>query len=48
VLGVGQHAPRAQIEAAYRELARKAHPDTGGSNAAMARLNAARDAALAQ
>lgn len=46
VLGVGQHAPRAQIQEAYRELARAAHPDQGGSTAAMARLNAARDAAL--
>lgn len=34
------------IEAAYREAARKAHPDSGGSTDAMADLNAARDAAL--
>lgn len=29
-----------------RELARSAHPDAGGSEAAMARLNAARDEGL--
>lgn len=32
-----------EIDAAYRELAAKNHPDRGGSNAAMAALNAARD-----
>lgn len=31
-----------QIEAAYRALAKSAHPDAGGSEAAMAELNAAR------
>jgi len=36
-----------EIEARYREKARKAHPDAGGSDAAMARLNAARDAGRA-
>ena len=35
-----------QIELAYRLLAKKAHPDTGGSHEAMAELNAARAAAL--
>lgn len=35
-----------QIEAAYRNLARKRHPDAGGSDAAMAELNAARAEAL--
>jgi hypothetical protein len=35
----------ALIETAFRNLSRKAHPDTGGSDAAMAELNAARDAA---
>lgn len=34
------------INARYRELARQRHPDSGGSHAAMARLNAARRAAL--
>ncbi|WP_447724560.1 J domain-containing protein [Sphingomonas koreensis] len=46
VLGLGEHATLDQIKAAYRSLAAKAHPDQGGSDAAMARLNAARDAAL--
>ena len=46
ILGVGSQATRAEIEAAYRARARTAHPDTGGSNAAMARLNAARDEGL--
>lgn len=47
VLGVPEHADPEQINTAYRFLARKAHPDAGGSNAAMARLNAARDQGLA-
>jgi hypothetical protein len=47
-LGVGQNATRADIIAAYRSKAREAHPDTGGSDAAMARLNAARDQGLAR
>lgn len=46
VLGVVSNATREQIEAAYRERAKRAHPDAGGSHAAMAELNAARDAAL--
>lgn len=37
---------KATIENAYRTLARKHHPDAGGSDAAMAELNAARDEAL--
>ena len=45
VLGVGAQATRAEVEAAYRRLAMKAHPDHGGSDAAMARLNAALDQA---
>ena len=35
------------IQAHYRRLVRDAHPDTGGSEDAMARLNSARDRALA-
>lgn len=35
-----------QIEHHYRLLAKKAHPDAGGSHEAMAEINAARDAAL--
>lgn len=43
VLRVASTATLAEIDAAWRELAKTAHPDQGGSNAAMARLNAARD-----
>ena len=43
VLGVPMKAMPSEIDAAYRRLAARAHPDTGGSDAAMARLNVARD-----
>ncbi len=46
VLGVPRTSDRAVINEAYRIKARGAHPDTGGSDTAMARLNAARDQAL--
>lgn len=46
VLGLSASAPVDLIQRRYRELARSAHPDTGGSEAAMARLNAARDEGL--
>ena len=36
----------AHITQAYRLAASKAHPDRGGSNEAMQRVNAARDAVL--
>lgn len=36
----------AEVDARYRALAKKHHPDAGGSAAAMAELNAARDEAL--
>lgn len=36
----------ARIRAAYRARAKTAHPDAGGSNEQMVRLNEARDAAL--
>lgn len=40
---------RDQIEASYRELAKRRHPDVvGGSHEAMAELNGARDRALAE
>jgi hypothetical protein len=45
VLEVSPDATTAQIDDAYRQLARKAHPDAGGSHDQMARLNAARDVA---
>ena len=46
VLGVHEGATAETINTAYRELATKAHPDRGGSDAAMARLNTARDTGL--
>ena len=41
VLGVPFDAPLHAAEAAYRGLVRKAHPDRGGSDEAMVRLNMA-------
>lgn len=46
ILGVSQHASIDQISAAYREKAKSAHVDAGGSNAAMTTLNVARDEAI--
>lgn len=43
ILGVSVHATRAHIEDAYRRLAMKHHPDRGGTQEEMARINAARD-----
>ena len=45
ILGVAPGAGEAAVEAAYRAQAKVAHPDSGGSTAQMAALNAARDAA---
>lgn len=46
VLNVAEAAKLAEIEAAYRELAKRAHPDIpGGSEGMMAELNAAISAA---
>ncbi len=44
VLGVreGVKVSTTELDAAYRAAARKAHPDAGGSNEAMAEVNAAR------
>ena len=41
VLGVSAEAPLEVVEAAYRALAKKAHPDSGGSNERMRELNQA-------
>jgi hypothetical protein len=46
VLGIPPGSSRDKITDAYREKARLAHPDAGGSTAAMTELNQARDAAL--
>jgi hypothetical protein len=48
VLGLSPDMPIDEevIERAFRARALRAHPDTGGSNEAMAELNAARDQAL--
>jgi hypothetical protein len=43
ILGVASGATRAEIEAAYRRLIRRAHPDQGGTSGLAAQLNAARD-----
>lgn len=48
VLGLRPGAGRDEIEAMFRVRAKRAHPDAGGSEEAMAELNAARDALLAQ
>jgi len=45
VLGVGVYATSDQVDAAFLEKARTAHPDAGGSHEEMARLTAARDLA---
>lgn len=47
-LGVPRGASREVIVAAHRKLIAANHPDTGGSDAAMAEINAARDAGLAE
>ncbi len=46
VLGVSQHATADQINAAWRELAKKAHSDAGGSDRLMSEINVARDTGL--
>jgi hypothetical protein len=43
VLGVGESASKADVDRAYRNRARKLHPDGGGSDEAMKSLNEARD-----
>ncbi len=46
VLGVGAGATLGDIKRAYHSKAREAHPDNGGSDAAMIELNRARDEAM--
>jgi hypothetical protein len=46
MLGVAETADRAEIDAAYRRLILRVHPDTGGAAGLAAQLNAARAALL--
>jgi len=48
VLGLRPGADAVLVNAAYAALAKQAHPDKGGTDVAMAELNAARDALLAK
>ena len=41
VLGVSKRSTKAEIKAAYRKLARENHPDRGGDEATMKRINVA-------
>jgi hypothetical protein len=43
ILGVGPEAEPSAIDAAYRRLMRRAHPDLGGTSGLAAQLNAARE-----
>jgi DnaJ-class molecular chaperone len=45
-LGVAADAPAAVVKAAHRELVKEAHPDQGGSNAELKRINEAKAAML--
>jgi hypothetical protein len=46
ILGVGPEATREEIQAAYRRLMERVHPDKGGAAGLAAQLNAARDRLL--
>jgi hypothetical protein len=46
ILGVDESAGRPEIDAAYRRLMQRAHPDHGGSTGLASQLNAARDRLL--
>ncbi len=48
ILGLGDNPSRAEIEAAYKRLMLKLHPDHGGSDWLAARLTAARDRLLSE
>lgn len=41
ILGVDMNATREEVDKAYKEKAKAAHPDVGGSNIEMAKINAA-------
>jgi len=44
ILGVNPDSTKAEVQSAYKKKAWAAHPDRGGSNKAMAMVNAAREA----
>ena len=44
ILGVSRNATKEQVRKAFREKAKKAHPDAGGSNEDMIKINAAWEA----
>ena len=46
MLGIAETAGRDEIEAAYRRLMLRVHPDTGGAAGLAAQLNAAREVLL--
>lgn len=48
LLGVGDEAGLAEIREAHRRLIAKVHPDAGGSAELATRVNAARDALVAE
>lgn len=48
LLGVGENASAEDIRAAHRRLIARVHPDAGGSAGLATRVNAARDALIAE
>ena len=48
LLGVGENASADDIRAAHRRLITRVHPDAGGSAGLATRVNAARDALIAE
>jgi hypothetical protein len=48
LLGVGEQASLQEIRDAHRRLIARVHPDTGGSAELAVRVNAARDALVAE
>jgi preprotein translocase subunit Sec63 len=48
LLGVGESASLDDIRAAHRRLIARVHPDAGGSAGLATRVNAARDALIAE
>ena len=48
LLGVGEQASLQEIREAHRRLIARVHPDAGGSTELATRVNAARDALIAE